>query len=330
MLVLQRRVQSNIETTTTLVARQSVRNYPWLIRSRKQEVVSSGQLRQVGAPFRLWGKHSRKPCPAAVFRCGACGGHDICIIANVKAGAETCWVCARVIHGATVPDNLKSYKAWKQLLTRYKAKDLVEFEWLNETTGVTAFMRDLGQCPGDDHYLCRRVEAMGWIRGNTYWRKVMPGIWSSTADDSWLMRSGQLHQVGATIRLTGKPAVYHCGVCDRFVIESRSAVLKFGHDRCTDCREADSGVLWQGLRLSIPEWSKRTGIPSTVLHDRMRYGWDAERMLTTPAREYRGRSRGVVVDESGSCPGTIGIEKQAETGVAVPPRNRAGGSSQGV
>lgn len=275
---------------TTLVASQSVRHYPWLVQSRKQySILTSGDLRQVGAPFRLWGENARRPVTAAVFRCGRCSGHTVMWIENVKAGAETCRTCSKTVHGMARRGDSRAYKCWQHLLTRYRHNEIVEYSWLHPRTGVTAFLSDVGECPGDNYYLCRRTEAGFWVRGNVYWRKALPGIWQTTADDAWMMRSGDLHQVGATMRLSGRLAVYFCHRCNRHVIESRIAIIKCNHDRCADCREAEAGIRWRGERLSVFEWAARTGIPASVLHDRLRNGWTAERMLTTPPKPYRGR-----------------------------------------
>ncbi len=272
----------------TFVAADSVRHYPWLIRHKKYSILTSGALRQIGAPFRLYGENATRPATAAVFHCGQCGGHAVMLLTNVKDGAEKCRTCSHTIHGMARNGQMKTYKLWKHLLTRQKAKEPVECSWLNAVTGVTALVADIGECPGNDYFLCRRKEASGWIRGNVYWRRDMPGLWRITADDSWHLQSGHLTQVGATIRLCEKPAVFLCHLCNRHAIESRSAVLKFQFDRCTDCRNADAGIEWRGERLSVVEWSARTGIPAAVLYDRVRNGWDAERMLTTPPRPPRG------------------------------------------
>lgn len=41
-----------------------------------------------------------------------------------------------------------------------------------------------------------------------------------------------------------------------------------------------------GETMSVASWSDRTGIPRGVLYDRIRYGWDDDRALTTPPRSY--------------------------------------------
>ena len=56
------------------------------------------------------------------------------------------------------------------------------------------------------------------------------------------------------------------------------------------------GVVIGGERLTIREWSERTGIPATVISSRLYAGWSPERAVGTPARRRRrtGR-RGVVI-----------------------------------
>jgi hypothetical protein len=305
-VIEQDRQQDQQQEVTTLVASASAQYYPWLIKKKKYSIVIHGDLRQAGAPFRLWGERCVKPATAAVFLCKKCQKHSVMLLCNVKAGAETCYTCARTIHGMARNGNCRTYKLWQHLLTRYRANEVVEFAWLHPVTGVTAFVADVGECPGDDHYLCRRTEAGFWVRGNVYWRKALPGVWQSTSDDGWRLHSGHLHQIGATMKLSGKPAVYHCGVCDRHVIESRAGIIKSKHDRCTHCREIAASIEWRGKRQSVVEWAADTGIPVSVLHDRMRYGWDVERMLTTPPKPYRGRHSQISADS------TQEAEKQAE------------------
>lgn len=48
------------------------------------------------------------------------------------------------------------------------------------------------------------------------------------------------------------------------------------------------GVVADGERLTIREWSERTGIPANVISDRLNRGWTPERAVGTPARKRRG------------------------------------------
>lgn len=45
-------------------------------------------------------------------------------------------------------------------------------------------------------------------------------------------------------------------------------------------------IEFNGKSLCAPEWSEETGLPLTTIYNRVRAGWSAERILTTP-RQYR-------------------------------------------
>lgn len=42
-------------------------------------------------------------------------------------------------------------------------------------------------------------------------------------------------------------------------------------------------IEFDGLNLTLAEWSERTGISVSTLYNRMYYGWEAERILSQPA-----------------------------------------------
>jgi hypothetical protein len=46
-------------------------------------------------------------------------------------------------------------------------------------------------------------------------------------------------------------------------------------------------LTFAGVRLTLCEWAKRTGIPRTTLALRVQMMWNAEQILTTPANEKR-------------------------------------------
>ena len=48
------------------------------------------------------------------------------------------------------------------------------------------------------------------------------------------------------------------------------------------------GVVADGERLTIREWSERTGIPANVISNRLNRGWTPERAVGTPVRKRRG------------------------------------------
>lgn len=54
-------------------------------------------------------------------------------------------------------------------------------------------------------------------------------------------------------------------------------------------------VTFQGLDLTVAEWSAKTGIPASALYQRFDEGWDAARALTTAPRT-SWRKRGPVSD----------------------------------
>lgn len=41
-------------------------------------------------------------------------------------------------------------------------------------------------------------------------------------------------------------------------------------------------ITYNGESHTIPEWSQITNIPSYVIRNRRNYGWNVERILTTP------------------------------------------------
>lgn len=55
-----------------------------------------------------------------------------------------------------------------------------------------------------------------------------------------------------------------------------------------------------GEELSLVDWSARTGIPYAVLYSRLRLGWSAERILTTPPqspRQVKVNGRALTISE---------------------------------
>lgn len=52
------------------------------------------------------------------------------------------------------------------------------------------------------------------------------------------------------------------------------------------------GVVIGGERLTIREWSKRTGIPANIISNRLNRGWTPERAVGTPVRKRRGPKPG--------------------------------------
>ena len=45
-----------------------------------------------------------------------------------------------------------------------------------------------------------------------------------------------------------------------------------------------AAIRFNGLTLTYREWSERTGIPAVTIHKRVKMGWTADRILTTPVR----------------------------------------------
>lgn len=56
-----------------------------------------------------------------------------------------------------------------------------------------------------------------------------------------------------------------------------------------NCRRARR-FIFQGIDLSVMEWSKKLGIPWTCLAQRHDWGWPAERALTEPVRQKSKKS----------------------------------------
>ncbi len=55
-------------------------------------------------------------------------------------------------------------------------------------------------------------------------------------------------------------------------------------------RATDHWIEWAGERLPMAEWSRRTGIPQSVLRYRIDLaGWSLDRALTTPRHGWRRR-----------------------------------------
>src|SRR3990170_194009 len=44
---------------------------------------------------------------------------------------------------------------------------------------------------------------------------------------------------------------------------------------------------YQGERLTLSEWSERTGLPYKVIYARLRLGWDAERIFAAPPKRLK-------------------------------------------
>lgn len=57
-------------------------------------------------------------------------------------------------------------------------------------------------------------------------------------------------------------------------------------------RRNNRTLTYGGETLTVAEWAERTGIEKTALLYRINAGWDAERALTTPAREKAPKGRG--------------------------------------
>ncbi|WP_218077547.1 hypothetical protein, partial [Bifidobacterium adolescentis] len=54
-------------------------------------------------------------------------------------------------------------------------------------------------------------------------------------------------------------------------------------------RTGRRGVVIGGERLTVREWSERTGIPANIIYVRLSRGWTPERAVNTPVRPRRRR-----------------------------------------
>lgn len=62
-------------------------------------------------------------------------------------------------------------------------------------------------------------------------------------------------------------------------------------ENCSNRRDTVN-VEWRGETATVPNWSRRIGIPSAALWARLnRLGWDVERAMTTPVRQSRRNGR---------------------------------------
>jgi hypothetical protein len=51
-------------------------------------------------------------------------------------------------------------------------------------------------------------------------------------------------------------------------------------------------IEWRGESLTVPEWSRRTGLQATAIYQRInKLGWTVERALTTPVRKRRAPAK---------------------------------------
>lgn len=96
---------------------------------------------------------------------------------------------------------------------------------------------------------------------------------------------GETHTTAEWSRLNGIPQTTICERLrrgwdpERAVIEP---VLRNGWSR-------DGGLMAHGERLSLEEWSKRTGIPASTISTRLQRGWSPESAVDVPVRTYRRR-----------------------------------------
>jgi hypothetical protein len=47
---------------------------------------------------------------------------------------------------------------------------------------------------------------------------------------------------------------------------------------------------YDGQSLSVRQWSERKGIPTTLIYERLKYGWPIDKALTQPVRQFKGHS----------------------------------------
>lgn len=80
---------------------------------------------------------------------------------------------------------------------------------------------------------------------------------------------------------------YSCGKCDECVARGWTANCRWATQ--TDQMRntgVNKVVEWNGERMTVPEWSEKTGLKCATLLYRINSGWSVERAMTAPARRW--------------------------------------------
>jgi hypothetical protein len=185
-------------------------------------------------------------------------------------------------HGRTKSPEYKSWSGAKKRCLDLRCKAYKYYgargitmcpEWRDS---FEAFFRDMGPCP-NGRSLDRIDNAKGYEPGNCRWATRIEQannkrtVRAITYAGETMTISGWARKLGVPSRVLYKRIVL-CGwnVQSALTVPLNESRRKF--------------LTLDGVRRSITEWARVTGVRHGTIHYRINMGWSVERALTTPGR----------------------------------------------
>lgn len=185
------------------------------------------------------------------------------------------------------------YRAWRNMRQRclnpkvpnyhrYGGRGIkICIQWNNFET----FLEDMGKKPEKNRSLERRDNNGNYEPANCYWanreqqenNKESTIILEHNGESLSLMQwSRKLGMNYDQIR-----ARHRTGWSTKDIIESPKNLYHVERKHTDKSRL----LTYDGQVLTVAQWAKKLGVSYEVLRGRLRYGWDVERILTTPAKQ---------------------------------------------
>lgn len=96
---------------------------------------------------------------------------------------------------------------------------------------------------------------------------------------------------GMSINRIDNNGGYWCGHCEQCVASGQKKNCEWANVETQQNNRRDNRrLIFNGLDMTVSQWSRTLGINRITLNNRLKRGWSLERMLTTPTQSYQRRS----------------------------------------
>lgn len=140
-------------------------------------------------------------------------------------------------------------------------------------------------------------------------------------------RPSRLHSVERINNSAG----YWCGHCEQCLASGRRKNCRWATAvEQANNRRSSIFVRWRGKKLTVPQWSKETGVPAATIYGRLKHGWPVGSALAAPVKQprlflFKGKHRRIfeIAALTGINQGIITHRVERGGDLCAPPRVHA-------